>query len=293
MDEIDLLILKKLLENSRLTYRDLAEMNNMSVSAIHKRIKKLEDDGIITAYIAQPSILALKCLFILIFGTSNAKSMDVVSKELGQHESVRFVGIAGGKFLYITAYLRDISELQDYSAYVSKTAYISEPTIGIINVPYLTTPEPLTSIDYKILKTLNRNARKPITDIADDVGLSAKTVRKHLDRMVENKLASFSIQWMPHKKNFVIVFHVTLNDGTNMDSTLQHIYEKYSQNIAYCLNYSNIPNFITVHTWAKNAQDSMRIQEELQTEGFKDVIPHIYLSAEWYDCWVDQLLRTK
>jgi len=293
MDEIDLLILRKLLENSRLTYRELAEINNMSVSAIHKRIKKLEEEGIISAYIAQPSIIALKCLFVLIFGTSDAKSMDAVSKELGQHESVRFVGIAGGKFLYITAFLRNISELQDYSAYVSKTAYISEPTIGIINVPYLTTPEPLTSIDYKILKKLNRDARKPITDIADDVGLSAKTIRKHLDRMIENKLASFSIQWMPHKNNFVMVFHLILNEGTDMNSTLQHINEKYSQNIAYCLNYSNIPNLITLHTWSKNTQDAQKIQEELLTEGFKDIIPHIFMEAMWFDCWVDQLLRTK
>ena len=293
MDEIDLLILRKLLENSRVTYRELAEMNNMSVSAIHKRIKKLEDEEIITAYIAQPSVIALKCLFVLIFGTSDAKSMDAVSRELGQHESIRFVGIAGGKFLYITAYLRDISELQGYGAYVSKTAQIREPTIGIINIPYITTPEPLSSIDFKILKTLNRDARKPITDIADDLGLSPKTVRKHLDRMIENRLASFSIQWMPHKNNFVLVFHLILNEGIDMNSTLQHINEKYSQNIAYCLNYSNIPNLITLHTWAKNTQDGHKIQEELYTEGFKDVIPHIFIDAKWSDCWVDQLLRTK
>ncbi|GAG91051.1 unnamed protein product, partial [marine sediment metagenome] len=134
---------------------------------------------------------------------------------------------------------------------------------------------------------------KPITDIADDIGISAKTVRKHLDRMMENRLASFSIQWMPHKNNFVTVFHIILNEGTDMNSTLKHINEKYSQNIAYCLNYSNIPNLITLHTWAKNTQDAQKIQEELHTEGFKDVIPHIFIDAKWFDCWVDQLLRTK
>lgn len=293
MDEIDLILMRKLLENSRLTYRELAEMKNMSVSAIHKRIKKLEEDEIITAYIAQPSIVALKCLFIIIFGTSDAKSMDAVSKELGQHESIRFVGIAGGKFLYITAYLRDISELQDYGSYVSNTAQIKEPTIGIINIPYITTPEPLSSIDFKILKTLNRDARKPLTDIADDVGLSVKTIRKYLDRMIENKLASFSIQWMPHKNSFVVVFHLILKEGTDMNSTLQRINKKYYQNIAYCLNYSNIPNLITLHTWAKNPQDSLKIQKELHTEGFKDIISHIFIDAKWFDCWVDQLLRTK
>ncbi|NVM37357.1 MAG: hypothetical protein HWN81_17305 [Candidatus Lokiarchaeota archaeon] len=98
---------------------------------------------------------------------------------------------------------------------------------------------------------------------------------------------------MPHKNNFVMVFHLILNAGTDMNSTLQHINEKYSHNIAYCFNYSNIPNLITLHTWVKRTQDAQRIQEELHTEGFKDVIPHIFIDAKWFDCWVDQLLRTK
>ncbi|MHA2183253.1 MAG: hypothetical protein ACXAAH_17675, partial [Promethearchaeota archaeon] len=91
----------------------------------------------------------------------------------------------------------------------------------------------------------------------------------------------------------ITVFNLHLKEGTNMNSTIQYINEKYSKNIEYCLNYSNLPNFITLHTWAKTAQESQRIQEELQKEGFKDVIPHIFLTAKWYDCWVDQLLRTK
>jgi len=293
MDETDFFLLKKFLENSRVTYRELADMTDMSVSAIHKRIKRLEGDGFINAYIARPSFIALKYLLVLIFGTSNAKSMDALSKEIGQHESIFYIGITGGKYIYISAFLRDISELQEYSTYVSNTAQISEPTIGIVNMPYLTIPEPLTSVDYKILKTLNKDARKPITDIADDVGLSAKTVRKRLDRMIGNYLASFTIELTVHKIIFLTVFHVYLNEGTSMNSTIQHINQKYSKNIVYCLSYSNIPNFLTLHTWAKNTQESQRIQEELQKEGFKDVIPHIFLSAKWYDCWVDQLLRTK
>ena len=269
-------------------------MTNISISAIHKRIRSLVDGGIINAFIARPSIIALKCLWVLIFGTSNAKSIDAVSKELGQHESIFYIVIAGGKFLYVAGYLRDITELQDFSDYVSRTAHISEPTIGIINVPYLTLPEPLTSIDYNILKTLNKDSRKPITDIADDIGISAKTVRKRLDRMIENKLASFTIEWSPKaENNFGTVFHIVLKEGTNMNSTIQQIYKVYSQNVAYCLRYSNIPNFITMHTWTKTSRESQKIQEKLQTEGLKDIIPRIVLSANYYDCWVDQLLRTK
>jgi len=294
MDETDLFIIRKLLENSRLTFREIADMTDMSVSAIHKRIKKLEDDGIINAYIARPSQIALKHLWVAIFGTSKAKSMDVVSKELGQHENISMVSITGGKFIYIKAYLRSISELQEYSSYVSKVAQISEPTIGIINVPYVTTPEPLTSIDYKILKTLNRDARKPITDIADDVGLSAKTVRKRLNRMSEHKLVSFTIQWTPmYENSYFTLFYLFLNEGTNLNSTIQDLNKKFSQNIAYCLTFSNIPHLILFCTLTRTSKDSQRIQEEMEPEGFKDVIPHIFISIKWYDCWVDQLLRAK
>lgn len=294
MDEIDFIILRKLVENSRLTYRELAEMIDMSVSALHKRINKLVDDGNINAFIARPSAIALKYLWIFIFGTSRAKSTEAISKELVQNENIKVVGIAGSNFLYISAFLRDISELQDFSSYVSVTAQISEPTVGIVNTPYITTPEPLTSIDYKILKALNKDARKPISDITGDVGLSAKTVRKRLDRMIENKLVSFTIETLPiYQNSFVTIFHINLNIGTNISAIIQQVNEKYSKNIAFNLNYSNIPNFFTLHTWTKTANASHRLQLELQTEGFKDVTSHILVSAKWGECWVDQLLKTK
>ncbi|MFX0072713.1 MAG: AsnC family transcriptional regulator [Candidatus Hermodarchaeota archaeon] len=294
MDEIDLFILKKLLENSRSTYRELAEITNMSVSAIHKRIKNLIDEGNINAFIARPSMIALKHLEVLGFGTSDAKSMDAVSTELGKHENIHTIAIAGGKFLYINCYIRDITELQDLSSFISKTAQISDLTVGIINIPYFTSPEPLTSIDYKILKTLNRDSRKPIIDIADDVGLTAKTVRKRLDRMIENNLATFTIEWSPtSENNFITFYHLYLKEGTDINTQIEYLYQKYSQNIVFCISYSNIPNFLTMHSWAKSLSESQKIQERLQTEGFKDIIPRVVFHGNHYDCWIDQFLRLK
>ncbi|MFX0175226.1 MAG: AsnC family transcriptional regulator [Candidatus Hodarchaeota archaeon] len=294
MDEIDLIIIRKLLENSRLTFRELAEITSMSVSTIHKRIQNLIDDGTINAFIVRPTMISLKGLWLLCSGTSNAKSIDLISQELGNHETIYIVSIASGKYLYIGAYLKNISELQEFSSFLTKTSQISEPSIGIINIPYITTPETLSSVDFKILKTLNRDSRKPLTDIGEDVGISAKTVRRRLDRMIKNKLAYFTIEWTPKSENnFITIFHIFLNEGTDINSTIQHIYHKYAQNVVYCLSYSNIPNYITMHTWARTSIESQKIQEELQTEGFKDVVPRIILYGKYYDCWVDQLLRSK
>ncbi|MHA2036101.1 MAG: winged helix-turn-helix transcriptional regulator [Promethearchaeota archaeon] len=299
MDKTDFFLVKTLSFDSRLTYRELAYMTDMSVSAIHKRIRNLEEEEVIRTYTARPSFVALNYLLVLIFGTSRAKSMDAINKELGQHESIYYVVNTGGKYLYISALIRDLSELQEFGSYVTKTAQMSEPTIGIVNqylsfpVTRRTLPEPLTSIDYKILKTLNRDSRKTITDISDDVGISAKTVRKRLDRMWEHNLAAFSIEWTAHRISFVTTFNIHINEGQDMNSTIQHLYQKYSENVAYCIAYSNIPHFLTLHTWAETARESQKIQEQLQTEGFKDIIPHIILTGNYYECWIDQLLRTK
>ncbi|MFX0036915.1 MAG: winged helix-turn-helix transcriptional regulator [Candidatus Hermodarchaeota archaeon] len=294
MDKIDLVIIRNLLENCRLTFRELADANYMSVSAIHKRIKKLEENGIITAYTARPSIIALKCLKILIYGTSHAKSLDTISQELGQQENTRFVGIAGNKFLIIIAYLRDISELQDYGSFISRTAQISNPTIGIIDIPYITTPEPLSTIDYKILKCLNRDARKSIMDITDDTGLSAKTIKKRLERMMENNLTEFTIEWFPMYENcFLMGFNITLNQGTDLSSTIGMICEKYSDSFALYFSYSNIPFFFTLIICPKSAQNAHELQKDLEKEGLKNITPFILLSVKWYECWIDQLLRTK
>jgi DNA-binding Lrp family transcriptional regulator len=294
MDEIDLLVQQKLLRNSRLTYKELAEITNISVSAVHKRIRRLEEDEIITAYIVRPSMFELNYLAVVIWGTSNTTSIDAVCKELGQHENIFTIAIASGKFLYISANLRNLSELNDYCSYVSRTAQMSDPIIGILNKPFIEFPKPLSNIDFKILKSLNRDARKPIIDIADEVGLSAKTVRKRLDRIIENNLATFTIEWAPLYNNcFTSIFHLNLNPGTDINSTIKHLTEKYSQNTLVCASFSNIPNFILLEIWTKTPRDSQRIQEELQTEGFKDVVPHILMSISWHTCWVDQYLATK
>lgn len=294
MDEIDLIILRKLREDSRLTYRKLADLINMAVSTIHKRINTLKEDEVILGFTARPSIIALKSLVVTVFGTSNAKSLSAVSKELGQNENIVSVAWASGKMMYISGILRDISALRDHSIYVSKTAKMSEPTVGIIDVPYITLPEPLTSIDYKIIKSLNRDSRKPLVDVADDVGLSTKTVKKRLDRMIENNLVEFSIEWSDKaENNLTTSFHIHLKEGTDLITTSKYLFEKYNQNVIGCIAFSNIPNFIIMITWTKNTQESHEIEEKLQTEGFREVIPHLIIYTDYHDCWVDNLLRSK
>jgi DNA-binding Lrp family transcriptional regulator len=254
-------------------------------------MRKLEEDKIITAYTARPSIFALNSIPIVVFGSSDARSMNEMCEQLGNHENIFSVAIASGKFLYISAVLRNISELQDFSTFISRTAEMDNPSIGIVNVPYPKIPMTLTDLDYQILKSLNRDARKTVVEITEEINYSAKTIKKHLDNLISNNLASFSIEWAAlYTDSFVTVFHLELPSGADINSTIAQLYQKYERNIIIAASFSNLPNLIIFEVWTQTPRDSHDIQEELYDQGFKDVTPHIFMSISWYECWLDQIL---
>ncbi len=86
MDEKDMLILSELVKDSRKTLSELAEMLDMSISSIHKRVKKLEKEGIIERYTAvvNPDFFDTVTAFLLIGAENpekifnNIKSIDSV-----------------------------------------------------------------------------------------------------------------------------------------------------------------------------------------------------------------------
>ena len=121
MDEIDLQILLLLANNSRMTFRELSENLNLSVSAVHKRVSSMTETGVITAFVARPSMHALKYMYLFVEGVSSAKNLEKLCDDIGEHENVSAVGYAAGNWMYIIAHLRDITELQSFSIFVTKT----------------------------------------------------------------------------------------------------------------------------------------------------------------------------
>lgn len=53
MDEIDVKILKLLSENAKISWKELGEKVHMTGQAVGNRIRRLEEEGVITGYIIQ------------------------------------------------------------------------------------------------------------------------------------------------------------------------------------------------------------------------------------------------
>lgn len=60
----------------------------------------------------------------------------------------------------------------------------------------------LNSSDLKIIRCLEKSARKPVKDIAKELGLSRPTVAKRIRTLVENGLVSFNVGINLSKLNY-------------------------------------------------------------------------------------------
>jgi DNA-binding Lrp family transcriptional regulator len=284
-----------LLANSRLSYRELAEKLSLSVTAVHNRIQALIDMGIIRKFTARPGLITQNAIHVLIIGVSKASSIRDLKAKLESHGSIYWLAVAGGNILYIGAYLKHIAELEPLVSFIKQTAQMPEPTVGITfspippNVEFLEIETDLCELDYKIIRSLKDNSRKAIVDVAEEIGVSAKTARRRLDRMVKNFLIELSIDWYPDASNDIIsAFHVQFKPDADKNAA-NIILGKYFPSTLFYWGFSNIPNTYLFMTWCPTSKEVKELRESLEQEpSVQSVAPNVIYTGYVFSYWRDK-----
>ena len=297
MDKTDVILIQLLLMNSRLSYAELAEKLNLSVNAVHKRIQLLIEAGIIRRFTAKLGIMAKLGINVFISGVSQLASFQDLPDKLATQGSIYWLAVGGGKVLYIGGYLKNINELTQLVTYVKETAGIPEPTVGIIATPPMPfsahSKQPETSLcelDYKIIHSLQSNSRKPLIEVAEDLGVATKTVRRRLNRMIKNWLIELSVEWYPDKSNDIITL-MEIRFKADADSNLAfRIFKNHSPHVLFFWLYANIPNTATFAVWTNTMKELQNIRETLEKEpGIASVTPNILYVGYIFKTWRDQI----
>jgi DNA-binding Lrp family transcriptional regulator len=300
MDKTDIVLCQLLLGNSRFSYRELADMLNLSVTAVHKRIQDLMELGVIRKFTAKLSLFQLGAVHVLIFGSSKLNSVQSLLEQFEANDIVYWLAVGGGNYLYVGAYLRSISELEDLANFVKETAAIPEPTVGITTFPMLRGAVPdaekrtLYPLDYQIVRSLKDDSRKATSEVADELGVSAKTVRRRLTNMVQNRLVELSMDWYPDASNDILsVLHVSLKPDADKN-TMNLLCQKYAPNLMFYWGFSNIPGLYIAIVWTSRVKDLQAIRESLEKEaGVAFVAPNILYTGHIFRTWRDQILVEK
>jgi len=145
MDNLDRKILQIITQNARIPFRDVAVQCGVSRAAVHQRVQKLFDDGVITG-----------------------SGYNVDAKSIG-YSTCTFVGLTlekGSLYHQVTLELRNIPEVVEahfttgrYTMLIKLYARDNAHLMQLINsriqdIPGVTATETLISLDQGLVKTV-------------------------------------------------------------------------------------------------------------------------------------------
>ncbi|MFW9946227.1 MAG: winged helix-turn-helix transcriptional regulator [Candidatus Odinarchaeota archaeon] len=301
MDEIDLKIILLLFNNSRLTYREISDYLGLSVNAVYKRVQILIDLRVIEKFTARLKPYAINAIYTFVFGQYNVQDIDKAISELGQHENTWQIILSSRNYMYIGAVLETIHQLDEYSSFVSQTVEMQSPKIALLSGVQYTAPIPYIipksrsmnydKLDLEIIRSLNKDSRKPISEIADDVSSTSSTIRRRLNRMIEEGVIELSIDFNPEASNDIFaLFQITVNPVVDKNEFAQYLNENFHPNLFYCWTFSNLPNLILCWVWANTMKELTELVENIKKENIDSIIVDIMYKVSYFDTWKEKLI---
>ncbi len=302
MDEIDITITMMLMANSRMPYAEIADMLQLSVNSVHKRVKSMVEIEALKNFQTKLSFLFFPNMAnIIMFGESSIKNSKHIMDKLGKNECIYNVTQASGNNFFIHAYIENISQLDILIPFVRKNGGIKELLVGIDKAPPLneiitTNDMTLSKVDYLIIHSLKDNSRKTIAEISKEIGSSTKTIRRHLNRLIEKNLVRFTLDWYPDKTPQIIsMLILKLKPNIDLDdlSFKQKLQEKYGQKLVFTWAFSNLPNLFILCLRTKTTKELQGIQESLSLMEFESMDIHILIEGKMFPTWLDTYLDNK
>lgn len=307
MDESDRKLMLYLAKDPRMPYRELAEKLGVSVQAVHRRIQVLMKMGVLRSFEASVSIRHLGAIPVMVFGRSNTSSLEETMKKFAKNEMTSSVLVAGGNYLYVVALLKSISDLERYADFVKKAGDMPEPTIGIYSLDAGLAPDfmdggrrtsekgELTALDKRIVSALRKDCRKAVADVADEVGVSSRTVTRRLDRMLEEGLVDLVVPMDPTMTGDIVsTVHIHLKDGAAKKDVGARLLNKFTPRMWYIRSFTNMPNFLLGVVCTDTMNELRGILEKIVIDAdVKTLVPNIWYADYIFETWRDRLVEQR
>ncbi|MEV6816069.1 Lrp/AsnC family transcriptional regulator [Micromonospora sp. NPDC051296] len=139
MEETDQAIIAALTVDGRLSYTDLAEKVGLSVSAVHQRVRRLEQRGVIKGYAAQVSFEALNLpltAFVAIRPFDPSQPDDAPERLAHLPEIDSCYSVAGEDFYLLLLRVAGPADLERVLQEIRTSANVTTRTTVVLSTPY-------------------------------------------------------------------------------------------------------------------------------------------------------------
>lgn len=167
--------------NAKRSYADVARKLGVDEETIRNRMKRLKDSGFLVGWrlLPNPALFGRRSIMqYLTFGSVTAKERAIAKVE-------RMDGVIVAASLYETGLLVTLfddaerSSSRDLDSLGAERESAELSGMGLPQTSFRMTPT-----DWQIARLMLRNAERSIADVASEVRISARTVKRRLDRMM-------------------------------------------------------------------------------------------------------------
>jgi DNA-binding Lrp family transcriptional regulator len=297
MDEMDFKLTRALEDDPRVSYRQMADDSGLSVNSVHKRIQYLIDVGNIMGFYAMLGPSAEPYVIATALGRTTTADLEATIAEVGSDEHTSQVVVATNNYIYPQWYLQDLSELDDFMAFARDVGRIESPHV------VFRTPQPppgfgpvtLSGLDYRIIDSLRNDARKPEKQVAEELGVSSKTVHRHLERMrKEGSVILVTLFRANATPDIFSLFHINISKRADRRELSTHLRETYQPRLLDVQMIESEPYMFVSNVWTKTLKELNEVRTLLEREeAVESVKVNVFSDFHRFETWRDDLVRKR
>jgi DNA-binding Lrp family transcriptional regulator len=304
MDEVDLHICQLLCANSRISQRDIASEVGIGVAVVHRRIQSLVDQKVIREFTANISRSYLRAVWAQVDGVSECQSVEASLDRLRKNGSVASVLTSAANLTSLTILLKRIEDLGPTVEQVRDILRMPQPKITISMRIYvgskpldmeLISDRELSRLDYRIINSLHHNSRKPIIDLADEVGITPKTARYRLELMEKEGSIEYGLDWDPARTagaSFII--RIDLRPGVDRSEFINLINRRFGARFIFTFVHCNELDNICAYCWAPTVAQHNDLVGALKSDDMVINVRSGIVQDQWsLETWRDRLLKDR
>lgn len=196
MDTLDVAIFREAIHprgnfqwNVRESYRQLADALGVDEETARLRVKRLQEQGILRGWeiVLNPTVLGRVLLRLDLPPLPPARK-EALLAQAPHLDGIRWVfdhfegSVVLALFTDPVDVARTVALVESLAGVAPETWQIPTPAAAV----------ELTPLDWRILRALRRDPRRPYNEVAEELGVSAKTVKRRVERLMEGRACFLS-----------------------------------------------------------------------------------------------------